>query len=70
MNSIRSGIPELKKLDSLQFNLQTGFHLIQLEMLWTISKYAERRLEAVVEAMDENIEGKGFFCWKTTIIHQ
>ena len=26
--SIRSGIPQLKKLDSLQFNLQAGFDLI------------------------------------------
>ena len=30
-------------------------------MLWSSSKYAERRLEAPVEAMDENIEDKWFF---------
>ena len=30
-------------------------------MLWTSSKYAERRLEAAVEAMDKNIEDKSFF---------
>ena len=30
-------------------------------MLWSSSKYAERRLEAPVEAMDENIEDKLFF---------
>ena len=48
----------MKKIDSLQFNLQAVFYLIQLEMLWTSSKYAERRLEAAVEAMDENVEDK------------
>ena len=48
----------MKKLDSLQFNLQAGFDPIELEMLRTSSKYAERRLEAAVEAMDENIEDK------------
>ena len=30
-------------------------------MLWTSNKYAERSLEAAVEAMDENIEDKWFF---------
>ena len=48
----------MKKLDSLHFNLQAGFDFLQLEMLWTSSKYAEMRLEAAVEAMDENVEDK------------
>ena len=30
-------------------------------MLWASSKYGKRRLEAAVEAMDENIENKLFF---------
>ena len=58
MSSLRSGIPKLKKLDSLQFNLQVEFDLNWLEMLWTSSKYAKRTLEAAVEAIDENIEDK------------
>ena len=58
MSSLRSEFTELKKLGSLQSSLRAACDLIEPEMLWAGSKNAKRRLEAIVEAMDENIENK------------
>ena len=56
MSSLRSELSKFKKLDSLQSILSAACDLIESEMLWAGSKNAKRRLEAIVEAMDENIE--------------
>ena len=61
MSSSRSEFSKLKKLGSLQSSLWAACDLIEPEMLWARSKNAKRRLEAIVEAMDENIENKWFF---------
>ena len=61
MSSKRSDFPKLKKFGSLQFSLQVVCDLIGPEMQWASSKNAKRRLEAIVEAMGENIENKRFF---------
>ena len=58
MSSLRSELSKLKKIGSLQSILQAACDLIEPEMLWVKSKNAKRRLEAIVEAMDENIENK------------
>ena len=57
-SSLRSKFSKLKKLGRLQSILQAACDLIKPEMLWARSKNAKRRLEAIVEAMDENIENK------------
>ena len=61
MSSLRSEFSKLKKLGSLQSSLWAACDLIEPEMLWARSKNAKRRLEAIVEAMDENIENKWLF---------
>ena len=61
MSSLRSEFSKLKKFGSLQSILQAACDLIEPEMLWVKSKNAKRRLEAIVEAMDENIENKWMF---------
>ena len=58
MSSLRSEFSKLKKFGSLQSILQAACDLIEPEMLWVKSENAKRRLEAIVEAMDENIENK------------
>ena len=58
MRSLRSEFSKLKKFGSLQSILQAACDLIEPEMLWVRSKNAKRRLKAIVEAMDENIEHK------------
>ena len=58
MSSSRSEFSKLKKFGSLQSILQAACDLIEPEMLWVKSKNAKRRLEAIVETMDENIENK------------
>ena len=58
MSSLRSEFSKLKKLGSLQSSLLAACDLIEPEMLWERSKNAKRRLEAIVEAMDENVENK------------
>ena len=58
VSSKRSDFPKLKKFGSLQSILQAACNLIEPEMLWVKSENAKRRLEAIVEAMDENIENK------------
>ena len=61
MSSLRSEFSKLKKIGSLQSILQAACDLIEPEMLWVRSKNANRKLEAIVEAMDENIENKWLF---------
>ena len=61
MSSLRSEFSKLKKFGSLQSILQAACDLIEPEMLWVKSKNAKRRLEAIVETMDENIENKWLF---------
>ena len=58
MSSLRSEFIRLRKFGSLQSILQAACDLIEPEMLWVKSENAKRRLEAIVEAMDENIENK------------
>ena len=61
MSSLRSEFSKLKKLGSLQSILHAACYLIKPEMLLVRSKNAKRRLKAIVEAMDENIEHKWLF---------
>ena len=61
MSSLRSEFSKLRKFGSLQSILQAACDLIELEILWVNSKNAKRRLKAIVEAMDENIENKSLF---------
>ena len=61
MCNLRSEFSKLKKFGSLQSILQAACDLIEPEMLWVKRENAKRRLEAIVEAMYENIENKWLF---------
>ena len=50
----RSVVPFVRRI--LQSILQAACDLIEPEMLWVKSENAKRKIEAIVEAMDENIE--------------